>query len=138
MSNKRNRRGRSRELEVLNDRAEREHWEERQRADQQDGAGEQGYEQPTSDRKARWPRRNALLFGHIACDREHRDDRQEAPEQHADGERQRIEDRMICGVCGEPRKWAAVVGRRRTERIQDLGKSVRMWLPRRASHFARS
>src|SRR5450631_354805 len=66
--------GGSDQLEVLDDRTEREHWEESEGADQQDGAGQERDEQATTNWKARRAGWGALLLRHVACNGEHGDD----------------------------------------------------------------
>src|SRR5450755_343738 len=99
------------ELEVLDDRTEGQHREEGERADEENGSSEQCNEQPATDWEARRSRWNAFLLRHIAGDREYCDDGQEAAKHHVDGQRQRIKDRVIVGIGGEPSERAAVISR---------------------------
>ena len=70
-----------RHQQVLDDRAEAEGREERQRADDDDDADEQRREQRRRHRERAGRRRHALLAAEAAGDRQHRDDHEEAADQ---------------------------------------------------------
>src|SRR5262245_5592592 len=106
--------------QVLDDRAQGQGGDERQRADEDDHADQQCGEQGGVRRQRARPRRHDLLPGQRARDGEGGNGQPVAREQHGDAQRRVVEGR----VGAEPREGAAVVVAGRREGIQHLAEPV--------------
>ena len=117
------------ELEVLENRSERDGGEERERGDDQDRADQQRDEQRSVGGERSGARGHDLLLHEVAGHRHHRDEEEVATHPHGAGEHEVVE----VGVAGEARERAAVVAGRRRERVENLGELCGVpWLANRA------
>src|ERR1700680_978580 len=108
------------ELEVLENRPERDGGEEGQRRNDEDGADEERDEEHTIGGEGARTGGNDLLLYEIAGHRHHRDQEEKSTGPH----RSRQHQVVIVGVPAEARERAAVVASRRGKGIEDLGQAV--------------
>src|SRR2546423_11793105 len=108
------------QVEMLDDRTQRERGDERQRAHQDDDTDEEAHEQRGVSRQRAGPGRDDLLARQRAGDGERRNRQPVTSEEHHDAERGVVEGR----VRAQPRKGAAVVVARRGEAVEDLAEAV--------------
>src|ERR1035441_6111209 len=107
-------------LQVLDDRAQRVSWEERERTDDEDDAEQEHHERRRGRAERTDRRRDALLPRQRAGQRDGRNDEQETAANHAYAGQQ-----VVVRVAAHAGEGAAVVLRRRGEHVENLGEAVR-------------
>src|SRR3989442_414965 len=109
------------ELQVLEDRAERQRGEEGKGADDDHHADQEPGKEPGVRLQRARARRNDLLSNHVAGERENRDDEDEAADPHRDSQGGVVVER----VASQAGEGAAIVSGRGGERVKDFAEAVR-------------